>query len=214
MNYLSRNFNNKAIDQTNNITKHIKRPRSVDVHQIKEILDLTMDSTDEEITGHDKKQSLVVKEMNNLTDAPITDEYDVDNSDIESQDNKMSLVERYDAKVNKDPDDEPDASTGCIMCIKVIRKDSEPSKRDHFEMHIQSIQESELYRMCKVNLKKISGNDNSRADNPTLKQAMSRSDWLNEYQQLLDDGVINGIKVNKIPKGTHIIGSMLVLTIK
>jgi hypothetical protein len=75
--------------------------------------------------------------------------------------------------------------------------------------------------MCKVNLKKISGNDNSRADNPTLKKAMSRSDWLkweiainNEYQQLLDDGVINGIKVNKIPKGTHIIGSMLVLTIE
>ena len=57
-------------------------------------------------------------------------------------------------------------------------------------------------------------------DNPSLAQAMKRSDWpewekaINlEYQQMTDDGVFEKHK-GKLPPGANLIGSMMVLVIK
>ena len=86
---------------------------------------------------------------------------------------------------------------------------------------MDNVQSQRLYILCLKQLYKISDSGDNRGDNPTLKKAMERSDWpewedaINqEYQQLLDDGVISGNKVQKIPKNIHVIGSMLVLTVK
>ena len=59
------------------------------------------------------------------------------------------------------------------------------------------------------------------ADSPTLKEAMSRADWLEfsaairkEYDQLEEEKVYNIVRRDQIPNGVRVLGTMIVLQVK
>jgi hypothetical protein len=69
-------------------------------------------------------------------------------------------------------------------------------------------------------IKKTKTKKGRKFDNPSLKEAMSRSDWpewekaiLEEYKQMVDDGVYEFTKGN-LPRGSNLLGSMMILQLK